>query len=169
MPKTGAVVLVGPMGVGKTTIGKKLAKKLGLPFIDTDNLVTKLLGEITTIFEEQGEPVFRSYEEEAVMEAIAKPSVVATGGGAILSEHTRAALTQTNVVYLATDGKHMASRLTGGNRPLLKDGLSDWRRIYESRRDLYEQVADLTIDTSRIPLKTVVDVITEGLAKIDQH
>ena len=167
MHKTGAIVLVGPMGVGKTTIGKKLAKKLGISFIDTDVLITKRHGEIPQIFAEVGESKFREFEEACVLEAIASPAVVATGGGAVLSEHTRAALTETKVVYLSTDGKHMASRLAGGNRPLLKDGLADWRRIYESRRELYEQVADLTIDTSGTPLKVLVDDIANRLDSID--
>ena len=167
MHKTGAVVLVGPMGVGKTTIGKKLAKKLQVPFIDTDVLVTKRHGEIPKLFAEVGEAKFREFEESCVLEAIAAPAVVATGGGAILSDHTRAALSETKVVYLSTDGKHMASRLAGGNRPLLKDGLADWRRIYESRRHLYEQVADLTVDTSGVPLKVLVEDIATRLESID--
>lgn len=155
------------MGVGKTTIGKKLAKKLGLPFVDTDAVITKRHGEIPMLFQEFGEAKFREFEEACVLECIATPSVIATGGGAVLSEHTRAALIETKVVYLSTDGKHMASRLAGGNRPLLKDGLADWRRIYESRRDLYEQVADLTVDTSGTPLKALVEEIAEGLKTID--
>lgn len=166
MHKSGAVVLVGPMGVGKTTIGKKLAKRLQLEFVDTDVMIAKRHGEIPTIFAEQGEPKFREFEETCVLEAIVSPAVVATGGGAVLSEHTRAALSEAKVVYLATDGKHMASRLAGGNRPLLKDGLADWRRIYESRRDLYEQVADITVDTSGKPLTSLVEEIAEGLGKI---
>jgi shikimate kinase len=166
MHKTGAIVLVGPMGVGKTTIGKKLAKRLQLQFVDTDAMVTQEYGEIPKIFEELGESKFREFEESCVLKAIADPSVVATGGGAVLSEHTRAALGETKVVYLSTDGKHMASRLAGGSRPLLKDGLADWRRIYESRRALYEQVADLTIDTSGSPLKALVEEIVIRLEKI---
>ena len=166
MHKTGAVVLVGPMGVGKTTIGKKLAKKLEIPFIDTDVLITKRHGEIPKLFRELGESVFREFEESCVLEAIAAPAVVATGGGAVLSEHTRAALSEAKVVYLSTDGKHMAARLAGGNRPLLKDGVADWRRIYESRRELYEQVADLTVDTSGKPLKSIVEEIAKGLEQI---
>ncbi|CAB4609778.1 unannotated protein [freshwater metagenome] len=101
-----------------------------------------------------------------MLEAITVPSVIATGGGAILSEHTRAALSQATVIYLSTDGKHMATRLSGGNRPLLKNGVSDWRRIYESRRELYEQVADITVDTSRVALKTVVEEIVSELKKL---
>ena len=166
MHKTGAIVLVGPMGVGKTTIGKKLAKRLQVPFIDTDVLITKEHGEIPKIFEELGEAKFREFEEACVLRAIASPAVVATGGGAVLREHTRAALGEAKVVYLSTDGKHMASRLAGGNRPLLKDGVADWRRIYESRRALYEQVADVTIDTSGSPLKALVEEIATRLEEI---
>ncbi len=166
MHKTGAIVLVGPMGVGKTTIGKKLAKRLEVPFVDTDVLVTKQHGEIPKIFAELGEAKFREFEEACVLAAIAAPAVVATGGGAILSEHTRAALGETKVVYLSTDGNHMAARLVGGNRPLLKDGLADWRRIYESRRALYEQVADVTVDTSGTSLKSLVELIATRLDEI---
>lgn len=166
MHKTGAVVLVGPMGVGKTTIGKKLAKRLDVPFVDTDVLVTKRHGDIPTLFRELGEAKFREFEEACVLEAISNTAVVATGGGAVLSEHTRAALTEAKVVYLSTDGKHMAARLSGGNRPLLKDGLADWRRIYESRRDLYEQVADIKLDTSGKPLKALVEEIASRLEEI---
>ena len=167
MPRSGAVVLVGPMGVGKTTIGKKLAKRLQLDFVDTDQVITREHGPIPAIFSEHGEPFFRQLEEEAVLRFIATASVVATGGGAVLSEQTRAALVQASVVYLATDGKHMTSRLAGGSRPLLKDGISDWRRIYESRRNLYEQVADLTVDTSRVSLKSIVEEIVSGLGLDD--
>jgi shikimate kinase len=63
----------------------------------------------------------------------------------------------------------MASRLVGGNRPLLRDGISDWRRIYESRKELYEQVADFTVDTSKMALKSVVDYIIEGLGLQNEH
>jgi shikimate kinase len=163
MSKTGAIVLVGPMGVGKTTIGKKLARSLQLPFIDTDLLIVRQHGEIPKIFEALGEAGFRKLEEEAVLKAISAPAVVATGGGAVLSSVTRTALTQTRVVYLSTDGNHMASRLNNGSRPLLQNGMHDWRKIYESRRSLYEQVADFTVDTSKLPLKGIVEIIQERL------
>jgi shikimate kinase len=166
MSKTGAIVLVGPMGVGKTTIGKKLAKLLQLPFVDTDQMIVRQHGEIPKIFESIGEAGFRSIEEETVLTAISAPAVVATGGGAVLSSVTRTALTQTQVVYLSTDGNHMSSRLSSGSRPLLQNGMHDWRKIYESRRSLYEQVADFTVDTSKLPLKAIVEIIRERL-KLD--
>ena len=163
-----AIVLVGPMGVGKTTIGKKLAKACALAFIDTDQVFVSKHGAITEYFEAYGERSFRDIEESIVADAIASEAVVATGGGAVLSDRTRAVLETAFVVYLATDGRHMASRLSGGGRPLLKNGLNDWRRIYESRKPLYVEVADLTVDTSNTPLAKIIEQIKEGISKDDR-
>ena len=153
------------MGVGKTTIGKKLAKALGFEFIDTDQVFVKANGEIAAFFEAESEEAFRDIEETIVAESLTKTAVVATGGGAILSQRTRTLLASSYVVYLATDGRHMASRLSGGGRPLLKSGLSDWRRIYESRKPLYEQVANLQVDTSATPLVKIIEQIKDGVSK----
>lgn len=160
-----ALVLVGPMGVGKTTIGKKLAKAMDRQFIDTDAVITSTHGSIPEIFDRSGEAYFRGLEEDVVIQHLPENIVLATGGGAVLSETTRAALASAFVVYLATDGRHMASRLQGGDRPLLKNGLTDWRRIYESRKHLYEQVADLTVDTSAKPLAQILLEIKTGYSK----
>lgn len=151
------------MGVGKTTIGKKLAKQLGRQFIDTDQLFVREHGPISDFFDSNGEDAFRELEEGYVATALATEAVVATGGGAILSGRTRTLLSEAFVVYLATDGRHMASRLSGGGRPLLKNGLQDWRRIYESRKALYVEVANLEVDTSALPLAGILDEIKEGL------
>ena len=167
MSSSSAVVLVGPMGVGKTTVGKKLAKTLGLPFVDTDALIVKRYGDITNIFDTLGEAQFRVFEEEAVLETLASRSVVATGGGAVLSERTREALAVATVVYLSTDGRHISGRIKNGKRPLLKSGVGDWRSIYESRRALYEQVADITVDTSDASLANTIAFITRELEKFD--
>lgn len=158
-----AVVLVGPMGVGKTTVGKKLAKRLEVSFVDSDALITKSHGDIRTIFAELGETVFREIESDTIVPLLNKPAVISTGGGAVLHERTREALTLATVVYLSTDGKHIASRLRGGNRPLIQNGITDWRKIYNSRKSLYEQVADITIDTSNSSLTQTIDAIFEGL------
>ena len=159
------VVLVGPMGVGKTTVGKKLAKRLELPFIDTDAVITKNHGDISAIFADHGEPAFREIESDVLVSLLNEPAVISTGGGAVLHEKSREALSLATVVYLSTDGKHIASRLKGGNRPLIKNGISDWRQIYNSRKPLYEQVADLTVDTSNSSLLQTIDAILEGLSK----
>ena len=157
-----AIVLVGPMGVGKTTIGKKLAKAMERPFVDSDAVITANFGDIPGIFERDGEAHFRALEEDTVISKLAAEVVLATGGGAVLSERTRVALASAYVVYLATDGRHMASRLQGGDRPLLKNGVADWRRIYETRKPLYEQVADQVVDTSTKPLAEIMSEIKTG-------
>jgi shikimate kinase len=157
------VVLIGPMGVGKTTVGKKLAKTLKRPFIDTDAVIVAQHGEIADIFASHGEATFRRYEEEAMAEAISKPAVVATGGGAVLSELTRQRLKNVTVIYLSTDGRHIKSRIVGAKRPLLANGFDDWTRIYEERKPIYEQIADITINTSGQALSTTVNEIKEKL------
>ena len=153
------------MGVGKTTVGKKLAKRLELPFVDTDAVITKNHGDISAIFADHGEPAFREIESDVLVSLLNEPAVISTGGGAVLHEKSREALSLATVVYLSTDGKHIASRLKGGNRPLIKNGISDWRQIYNSRKPLYEQVADLTVDTSNSNLLQTIDAILEGLNK----
>lgn len=162
------VILVGPMGVGKTTIGKKLAKAMKVPFVDTDALVTSLHGPIDTFFLQHGEAKFREVESEALAAAMDNPGVIATGGGAVLSEQSRSRMGKATVVYLSTDGRHMASRLSRGNRPLIKNGIDDWQRIYDSRKPLYEMVADVVIDTSDLPLAKVIAEILERLKNNDK-
>jgi shikimate kinase len=158
---SGAVVLVGPMGVGKTTIGKKLAKQLGRSFLDTDKEIVKQHGAITKIFEKAGEQHFRALESEFLLAALASDSVVATGGGVVTQERNRDALRDAFVIYLSTNGRHIASRLLAGRRPLLKNGIADWKRIYEERKPLYEQVATVEVETSSKALNSVVSEIVE--------
>ncbi len=159
------IVLIGPMGVGKTTIGRKLAKALKLQFIDTDNLITDEHGPIPAIFEERGEAVFRRFEEDAMEKAIRSNAVVATGGGAVISELTRKRLKAVTVIYLSTDGKHIASRLKNGNRPLIQNGVEDWRRIYDERKPLYLETADFEINTSGQQINATIQDIIERLGK----
>lgn len=159
------IVLIGPMGVGKTTIGKKLAKALKLPFTDTDNLIVDAHGPIPAIFEELGEATFRKFEEDALEKAIRENGIVATGGGAVLSELTQSRLKSVTVVYLATDGKHIASRLKNGNRPLIQNGLEDWRRIYAERKPIYKAAADFEINTSGQPINVSIQEIIKKLGK----
>lgn len=156
-----AVVLVGPMGVGKTTIGKKLAKQLGKSFLDTDKEIVKQHGSIAKIFEKSGEQHFRALETEFLLSALASDSVVATGGGVVTQERNRDALRGSFVIYLSTNGRHIASRLLAGRRPLLKNGIADWKRIYEERKPFYQQVATVEIETSSKALNSVVSEIVE--------
>lgn len=161
---SGAVVLVGPMGVGKSTIGKKLAKQLGRSFVDTDKEIVKEHGSIAKIFEKSGEQHFRSLEHRFLLKAIDTNSVVATGGGVVTQESNRSALRDSFVIYLSTNGRHMASRLLTGRRPLLKNGMADWKRIYEERKPLYQAVADVEIETSSKAMSAIVSEIVELVA-----
>jgi shikimate kinase len=154
-----AVVLIGPMGVGKTTIGKKLAKQLGRSFVDTDKEIVRDHGSISKIFEKSGEEHFRALESEYLSRALITDAIVATGGGVVTQERNRQELSKCFVIYLSSNGQHMASRLLAGKRPLLKNGISDWKRIYEERKPMYEQVATVEISTSSKSLASVVDEI----------
>jgi shikimate kinase len=161
--KSEVIVLIGPMGVGKSTVGKKLAKALKVPFCDTDNLIIEEHGKISEFFAAYGEEAFREVEHIALARCLKAPGVVATGGGAVLHPKSQQLLKHATVVYLATDGKHMASRLRNSSRPLLKNGIDDWRRIYEARKSTYEECADLVIDTSGHPLAKTISEIRERL------
>lgn len=154
----GAIVLVGPMGAGKTSIGRRVARALGVGFVDTDKLVVRDHGPIPELFVRFGEAHFRALERAAVREALAAGGVVALGGGAVLDAATRADLAAHRVVFLTVSPKVVAGRIQGGDRPLLADGdpVARWQRIFTERRSVYEEVADLTLDTSSGPLAGVV-------------
>ncbi len=153
------ILLIGPMGVGKTTVGKKLAKALSVGFIDTDKEVVRSHGQIPRIFSEHGEKYFRELESEALKRSLNSAGVIATGGGIVLSPENQVILSQNFVVYLSTNGMHMRSRLLARPRPLLRNGMDDWRRIYEERRAQYEKLSTVQIDTSGKSLGSVVDEI----------
>ena len=146
------VVLIGPMGAGKTRIGKRVARILGTGFVDTDKVIVAENGPIAAIFRAQGEPHFRALERAAVKHALEGDDVVALGGGAILDDETRAELSTHRVVLVTVSAAAVAPRIADGRRPLLRDGLTDWERIYAERRHLYEQLAKLTVDTSHRPI-----------------
>ena len=154
-----ALVLVGPMGAGKTSVGRRIAKALGTTFVDTDAMVVKHHGAIADIFATQGEAVFREWEREAVAEGVAGGGVVSLGGGAVMDASTRAVLADHRVAFLTVSTDVVASRLKGSRRPLLsgeENPVDRWARIFDERRHLYEEVADETFDTSTGPLSDVV-------------
>lgn len=156
-----SVVLVGPMGVGKTTIGKKLAKQLNRVFIDTDKEIVKEHGSISKIFDKFGEQHFRQLESSYLAKALESGGVIATGGGAVTQPANRKVLKDSFVIYLSSNGRHMASRLLTGRRPLLKNGMADWKRIYEERKPYYLEVSNFEVETSSKPLATIVAEIVE--------
>lgn len=156
-----ALVLIGPMGAGKTSVGRRVARALGETFSDTDKIVVRDHGPIRDLFLAYGEAHFRAVERDAVAEALERGGVVALGGGAVLDPVTRERLTQHRVVLLTVAPHVVASRIHGDERPLLggEDPAERWLRIYEERRPIYEAAADIAFDTSSGPLARVVDDI----------
>lgn len=159
------LVLVGPMGAGKTSVGRRVARELRVPFIDTDRRIVEAHGPIAEIFRDQGEAQFRAWEHETVAAAVAEGGVVSLGGGAVTHAATLALLETQPVAFLAVSREAVADRITGHARPLLntvdEDPLDSWTRIFEERRDLYEQVATITFDTSRRPMSRIAQEIAE--------
>ncbi|MDQ0402687.1 shikimate kinase [Streptomyces sp. NPDC048232] len=145
------VVLVGPMGVGKSTVGQLLAERLGVGYRDTDEDIVSAQGRsIAEIFVDEGEPVFRELEKNAVRTALTgHDGVLALGGGAILDADTRALLAGQRVVYLSMAVDEAVKR-TGLNaaRPLLAvNPRKQWRELMEARRHLYEEAATVVVAT----------------------
>jgi shikimate kinase len=139
------------MGVGKSTVGRMLAERLGLGYRDTDEDIVAAEGRtIAEIFVDEGEPAFRAVEKRAVHTALAEhEGVLALGGGAILDADTRALLAGHRVLYLSMDVEEAVKR-TGLNvaRPLLAvNPRKQWRELMEARRHLYEEVATAVVAT----------------------
>ncbi|MGV4983444.1 shikimate kinase [Streptomyces sp. NPDC001709] len=139
------------MGVGKSTVGRMIAERLGLGYRDTDEDIVAAEGRaIAEIFVDEGEPVFRAIEKRAVRTALAEhEGVLALGGGAVLDADTRALLSGHRVVYLSMDVEEAVKR-TGLNvaRPLLAvNPRKQWRELMEARRHLYEEVASAVVPT----------------------
>ncbi|WP_255368665.1 shikimate kinase [Agromyces sp. CF514] len=156
------LVLIGPMGAGKSRVGARLAASAGVPFVDTDARIEERHGPIEEIFERDGEIAFRRIEREVVAEALAERAVVSLGGGAVLDLDTRADLGDVAVVWLTVSAEAVAPRLVGGNRPLLASGgLERWKAIQAEREPVYAALADLEIDTSRRSVGRIVEQITE--------
>ena len=156
-----AIVLVGPMGAGKTTLGKKLAKKLGVRFADTDRLIGAKHGSITRIFQKHGEDHFRNIETKALIKALAEFDIVATGGGVVIREENRELLKDHRVIFLDTDSESVLGKINLEKRPLLKDDPAAWDRIYSERVELYKAVADATLFTGSRPIRTLMTELEE--------
>ncbi|MGN6326083.1 shikimate kinase [Pseudolysinimonas sp.] len=154
-----ALVLIGPMGAGKSRIGKRIAKLLDVPFVDTDRVIVAEHGPIAVIFAEHGETRFRELERAAVAEALQGDGVVALGGGAVLDPATQADLADQRVVLLTVSAEAVAPRIAGGARPLVAGGIDDWVRIRDARMPIYERLADIAFDTSSRPATTIAEEV----------
>jgi shikimate kinase len=162
------VVLVGPPGAGKSTVGRLLAQQHALPFRDTDADVEAAAGTtVSDIFVEQGEQAFRRLERSAVGTALAEHTgVLALGGGAVLDETTRAALSGHRVAFLDVTIDDAARRI-GFNRDrplLLGNPRAQWRKLMAERRPVYAAVATITVDTDGRSPQQVADDLTAALA-----
>ena len=165
MEQAANIFLVGMMGAGKTTVGRTLARRLKLRFIDSDHEIEARCGvKIPVIFEIEGEAGFRSREAQALAElTVLEGIVLATGGGAVLREDNRRLLGARGIViYLRATPEHLFERVRQDrNRPLLATGdpLARLRQLYRERDPLSREVADLVVDTGR----QSVQVLTRGL------
>jgi shikimate kinase len=157
------VVLIGAPGAGKTRTGKRIARLLDVPHIDTDKRIVAEHGPIAEIFAREGEPRFRELEREAVAAALREHAVVTLGGGAVLDEHTQHELAGLPVVQLTVRADAVEARISGGKRPLVKDGIDAWSELVERRRPIYDRLARFTVDTSRVPLDRVAERIVHWL------
>jgi shikimate kinase len=170
MIDAGNIFLVGPMGSGKSAVGRRLAGRLGLEFMDSDEEIESRTGvDVPYIFEREGEAGFRQREREVLDDLTRRNGVlVATGGGAVLDAETRQRLQARGcVVYLRTSvGQQLARTRRGDQRPLLNnpDRRGTLERLMQQRGPLYEEVADLTVDTDGRRVVAVAEEIAARLA-----
>ena len=166
---TGNIFLVGLMGAGKTSVGRLLAKRLGKPFFDCDQEIERRTGvKIPVIFEIEGEAGFRSREAAMLRELTARNDIVlATGGGAILREENRQALTQSGtVVYLRASLDDLWQRTRHDrSRPLLQtpDPRAKLEELFALRDPLYRAVATIVIDTGNQSLGNLANRLEQRL------
>lgn len=165
MHQPALISLVGLPGSGKSTVGRQLARRLQVPFLDSDQLIEQRLGcSIREFFEREGEERFRDIEVAAIDELTQKAGgVLSTGGGAVLRPENRAHLHQrTRVVYLNSSPDELFRRLRHDkSRPLLQvaDPLGRLRELYTQRDPLYRDAAHFCIDTGRPSVTSLVNMI----------
>jgi len=171
-----SIILVGPMGAGKTTIGRLLATELSLPFLDTDREIEERSGaDIPWIFDVEGEAGFRA-RETAMLDELTQLSdmVLATGGGIVMAPQNLAYLRRGFVVYLHATVEQQVERTSRDRkRPLLQndDPEAVLRRLFAIRDPLYREVADVVVDTDnrnpRMVVREILAAVPGGVAVDD--
>jgi len=163
-----SIVLVGLMGAGKTTVGRRLAKRLDLAFVDADAEIEEAAGEtLPELFERRGEAAFRAGERRVIARLLAgPPQVLATGGGAYMDPVTRANIAARGIsIWLKADLDILMKRVgKRGDRPLLQNGdpRVTMQRLMEERYPVYAE-ADITIESLEGPHDAVVETIVDRL------
>ena len=165
------IYLIGPMGSGKTAVGRQLARRTARDFVDSDHEVERRTGvDIAYIFEKEGEQGFRDRECEVIENLSRRDGlVVATGGGAVLSAQNRARLSDTGIVIHLDTTVEEQLRRTGrsSHRPLLQteDPRATLEALRSKRQPLYEAIADYTFDTTGKRVRTVATTIARTLER----
>ncbi|HEY3292496.1 MAG TPA: shikimate kinase [Candidatus Nanopelagicaceae bacterium] len=167
---TPRVVLIGPPGAGKTSIGRSLAKAMGVDFADTDSLIEVDQGKtVSQIFVDDGEPAFREIEERICLASLSQlQGVLSLGGGAVLTPSIAEAVRSSgsNVIFLDVSLAVAAPRI-GFNRDrplLLNNPRQQWQRLMDARRPVYESLATQVIDVESRSVNQVVKEILEKVA-----
>ncbi|HEX2894714.1 MAG TPA: shikimate kinase [Marmoricola sp.] len=156
-----SVVLIGPMGAGKTTVGRLVAEALGVDFLDTDEVIEQTAGKtVSEIFVDEGEPHFRDLERAAVADALTThDGVLALGGGAVMDATTRERLSGEQVIFLQVGLSDAAQRVgLGVSRPLLLGNVRGrMKQLLDERTPVYESVAGHVVDTNGLSAREVAD------------
>lgn len=166
-----SIVIIGLMGAGKTTVGRRLSQRLGWPVIDTDQEIERRCGaSVPVIFELEGEEGFRRREAKVIEEVMAHPGrVVTTGGGAPMAPANQAVLRRGFVVYLDADPRQLWQRLKSDHsRPLLtqsSDPKATLEHLHRERDPVYRSLADLVVCSTRGSLGQVLSQIEKALAE----
>jgi shikimate kinase len=169
-----SIVLIGMPGCGKSALGRRLAPRLELPFVDVDEEIEKAAGKsIKEIFADHGEDYFRDGERRVIARLLASgPQVMATGGGALLNEETRANIRRSGIsVWVKADVALLVRRVTKrSTRPLFegRDAEVVVRDLMEARYPVYAAVADLVVESRDVPHEVIVGEMVEALARCPQ-
>lgn len=166
-----AIVLIGFMGTGKSSVGRELARRTRLPRYDTDEMVAKRFGlPVAQIFAEHGEGVFRDAEAETLLQIPSQPVIIVTGGGLLLRDgHVQKVRSFGTVVQLTADFETLVERLSKREtRPLLRtsDPRSTIKELLRARAPVYEQAADAAVDTTRRKHEEVADAVIAVIERV---
>lgn len=171
MTQPTTIALIGAPGAGKSTVGRQLADRLQLPFVDVDTRIEAHTGKLVReIFADDGETRFRALERDASIAALAEPGVVSLGGGAVMTAEVADALRPVTVVWLEVSVTQ-ASRRVGLNqaRPLLLGNLRGTLiKLLAERTPVYQNLATITVHTDSTPVRVIVDQIISELKEGDR-